>query len=95
MKDLGEMLEGGQGAIVMIGESRVEEQLEKALTHAIKSVEKELDADSKELKRELEEAEKEEAGEQLGPARASSPRTWSPGTRRCPRARPRGRGPTA
>ena len=43
----------------MIGESRVGEQLDKALTHAEKSVEKEVDADSKEFERDLEEAEKE------------------------------------
>jgi uncharacterized membrane protein len=58
-KELGELLEGGEAALVVIGESRVEEQLEKALTHAIKTVEKEIDADSAELKRELEEAAKE------------------------------------
>ena len=31
----------------MIGESRAEEQLEKALTRAEKSIEKEIDADAK------------------------------------------------
>ena len=51
----------------MIGESRVKEQLDKALTHAEKSVEKEVDADSKDLKRDLEEAEKEVA-QQEAPA---------------------------
>ncbi len=60
-KELGELLEGGEAALIVIGESRVEEQLEKALTRAIKSVEKEIDADSAELKRELEEAAKEAA----------------------------------
>jgi len=58
-KELGEMLEEGEAALVVIGESRVEEQLDKALTHAGKSIEKELDADSKEFKTELEAAEKE------------------------------------
>jgi uncharacterized membrane protein len=58
-KELGELLEGGEAALVVIGESRVEEQLEKALTHAIKAVEKEIDADSAELKHELEQAAKE------------------------------------
>jgi uncharacterized membrane protein len=58
-KELGELLEGGEAALVVIGESRIEEQLEKALTHAIKAVEKEIDADSAELKRELEAAAKE------------------------------------
>ncbi|HTZ65118.1 MAG TPA: DUF1269 domain-containing protein [Solirubrobacteraceae bacterium] len=58
-KELGELLEGGEAALVVIGESRIEEQVEKALTHAIKAVEKEIDADSAELKRELEAAAKE------------------------------------
>ena len=59
VKELGEMLDGGEAAIVVIGESRVEEQLSKALTRAQRSFEKEVDADSKEFKKELEAAEKE------------------------------------
>jgi uncharacterized membrane protein len=58
-KELGEMLEDGEAALVVIGESRVEEQLDKALTRAQRSFEKEVDADSKEFKKELEAAEKE------------------------------------
>jgi uncharacterized membrane protein len=58
-KELGELLEGGDAALIVVGESRVEEQLNKLLQHALKTVEKEIDADSSELKRELEEAEKE------------------------------------
>ena len=58
-KELGELLEGGEAALIVIGESRVEEQLDKALTRAEKSIEKEIDADNKEFKRELEEAEKQ------------------------------------
>ena len=60
-KELGELLEGGEAALIVIGESRVEEQLDKALTRAEKSIEKEIDADSKEFKRELEQAEKQAA----------------------------------
>jgi uncharacterized membrane protein len=59
MKDLGELLEDGQAALIVVGESRLEEQLDKALTRAQKSMEKEIDADSKELERELRQAEKE------------------------------------
>jgi uncharacterized membrane protein len=58
-KELGELLENGQSALVVIGESRVEEQLDKALTRAEKSIEKEIDADAKELERELDEANKQ------------------------------------
>jgi uncharacterized membrane protein len=61
MKELGEPLDGGQAALVVIGESRVEEQLDKALTRAQKSTVKEVDADSAEFKRELDEAEKQSA----------------------------------
>ncbi len=58
-KELGELLESGEAALIVIGESRVEEQLDKILTRAEKTLEKEIDADSKEFKRELEQAEKE------------------------------------
>jgi len=60
-KELGELLEEGQASLIVIGESRVEEQLEKVLTRAAKTIEKELDADSKEFKRELEEFAKQGA----------------------------------
>lgn len=60
-KDLGEALEAGEAALIVIGESRLEEQLEKALGRAEKLIEKEIDADREQLKRELEEAEKQTA----------------------------------
>jgi len=40
-KELGEPLDGGHVALIVIGESRVEEQLEKEPTRAVKSIEKE------------------------------------------------------
>ena len=58
-KELGNLLESGQAALVVIGESRLEEQLNKWLTRAEKTVEKEIEADNKEFKKELERAEKE------------------------------------
>jgi uncharacterized membrane protein len=63
MKELGEMLDAGEAALVVIGESRVREQLDKALTRYDKSVEKELDADSKDFKAALDEADKELAAQ--------------------------------
>ncbi len=60
-KELGEMLDSGQAALIVIGESRLQEQLDEALARAEKSVEKEIEADREELKRELEDAEKEAA----------------------------------
>lgn len=46
----------------MIGESKIEEQLEKAITRANRMIEKELDAEADELRRELDAAEREAAG---------------------------------
>jgi uncharacterized membrane protein len=52
-KELGELLEGGEAALIVIGESRLQEQLDKVLERAEKSTEKEIDASSEELKQEL------------------------------------------
>ena len=65
-KELGELLENGEAALVVIGESRLEEQLDKGLQRAEKSIEKEIDANGEELKqelrRELDEVETPSAG---------------------------------
>ncbi len=60
-KAMGDLIEAGQATLFVIGESRLEEQLDKALTRAEKSIEKEIDVDRKEFKKELDEAEKEYA----------------------------------
>ena len=60
-KELGDLIEAGEATLLVIGESRLEEQLDKALTRAEKAVEKEIDVDRDEFKRELEKAEKEYA----------------------------------
>jgi uncharacterized membrane protein len=52
-KELGEQLDEGQAALVVIGKSRIQEQLDKALTRAQKSEEREIEADGNELAREL------------------------------------------
>ncbi|HMD56719.1 MAG TPA: DUF1269 domain-containing protein [Solirubrobacteraceae bacterium] len=62
-KELGDLLDAGQAALVVIGESRAAEQLDKALTRAEKSVEREIDGDHTQLKRELDEAEKQLAAD--------------------------------
>jgi uncharacterized membrane protein len=61
LKDLGEALDEGAAAVIVIGESKLEEALEKATKRARKAIEKEIDADAEELKRELRAAEKEGA----------------------------------
>jgi uncharacterized membrane protein len=66
-KDLGETLEAGEASLLVIGEARIAEQLDKAASRAQKTIEKEVDADSRELEQDLEEAEKELA-EQGAPA---------------------------
>jgi FKBP-type peptidyl-prolyl cis-trans isomerase 2 len=52
-KELGELLDDGQAALIVIGKSRLQEQLDKALERAQKSIEREVAADSEELEREL------------------------------------------
>ena len=61
LKDLGDELEAGNAGVIVIGESRIEEQLEKAMTRANKVIEKQVDADADELKREIDAAAKEDA----------------------------------
>lgn len=60
LKDVGELLDVGQGGIIVIGESTLEAQLAKAASRASKTIEKQLDADAKDLKKEIEEAAKEQ-----------------------------------
>ena len=61
LKELGEELEAGDAAVIVIGQSKIEEQLEKAIKHANKLIEKQIDADADELEREIEAAAKEDA----------------------------------
>jgi hypothetical protein len=58
-KELGDLIEAGQATLLVIGESRLEEQLDKYLTRAEKTAEKEIDVDAKEFEKEIDEAEKE------------------------------------
>src|SRR5580693_7946517 len=48
-KDLGELLDNGQAALVVVGKSRVQEQLDKILARAQKSTEREVAIDAEEL----------------------------------------------
>ncbi len=47
--------------MIVIGESKIEEQLEKAMERANKVISEEIDADADELKREIDAAAKEDA----------------------------------
>ena len=61
LKELGEELEAGNAAVIVLGESRIQEQLEAAVTRANKLIEKQIDADAEELKRQIEAAAQEDA----------------------------------
>src|SRR5678816_2853932 len=53
LKDLGDELEAGTAAVIVLGEAKIEEQIEKALARANKVIEKQVDADADELEREI------------------------------------------
>ena len=61
LKELGDELEAGTAAVIVLGESKIEEQLEKALKRANKLIEKQMEADAEELEREIEAAAREDA----------------------------------
>jgi len=61
LKELGDALEEGNAAVIVIGESKIEEQLEQATKRANKLIEKQIDADAEELKREIDAAAREDA----------------------------------
>ena len=62
LKELGDELDAGSAAVIVLGESKIEEQLEKAMTRANKLIEKEVEADADELEREIDAAAREDAG---------------------------------
>lgn len=53
VKEIGELLDEGEAGLVVIGTSRVEEQVAKAVERAQRQITKELDADSEELEKHL------------------------------------------
>ena len=62
LKELGDELEAGSAAVIVLGESKIEEQLEKAVRRANKLIEKQVDADADELEREIAAAAKRGRG---------------------------------
>jgi uncharacterized membrane protein len=59
MKEIGDLLDDGRAALIVVGKSKIGEQLDKDLEHAQKSVEKQIDADNKEFEKELDQAAKQ------------------------------------
>jgi uncharacterized membrane protein len=56
LRELGEALDDGEAALVVIGKSKLEETLNKELRRAERTYEKEIDADQVQLRRELDQA---------------------------------------
>ncbi len=59
MRELGELLDEGTAALVIVGKAKLDEQMRAALSRATKIMEKEVDADQKGLEKELEKAQKD------------------------------------
>ena len=56
MKELGEALDEGEAALVVVGEDRLEEVLKKELNRAGRTYEKQIDAEAAEMRKELDKA---------------------------------------
>ena len=56
MKELGEALDAGEAALVVVGRSKLEETLDRELRRASRRLEKQLDADAKALQKEIDAA---------------------------------------
>ena len=61
LKDLGEELDAGTAAVIVLGESNIEEELQKAVTRSNKLISQEVDGDADDLKREIDATAKEGA----------------------------------
>lgn len=59
VKDLGELIDEGQAALVVVGESKFEEYMDRAFARAQRRVEKQVKADAKAVQKELDEASKQ------------------------------------
>ena len=61
LKELGEELDAGTAAVIVLGESKLEEQLAKAMARADKLITKQTEADADELEREIAAAARDDA----------------------------------
>lgn len=59
VKELGELLDEGQVAVIVIGHNKLEEALDKAMTKAVKRYAKELEIEGEAIEKACEEAEEE------------------------------------
>ena len=58
-KELGDFIDPGQAGLIVVGESKVEEAIQKAVTRAEKQTAKELNTDPKDIDKTLQQAVKE------------------------------------
>jgi uncharacterized membrane protein len=58
-KELGDFIDSGQAGLVVVGESKVKEAVQKAVTRAVNQTAEDLDMDPKDLDKELQQAIKE------------------------------------
>jgi uncharacterized membrane protein len=58
-KELGDFIDRGQAGLVVVGESKVKEAVQKAVTRAVSQTAEDLDMDPKDLDKELQQAIKE------------------------------------
>jgi uncharacterized membrane protein len=56
VKDLGELIDEGQAALVVVGESKLEEYLDRAFARSQRRMSKQVRADAKAVQKELDEA---------------------------------------
>lgn len=61
LKELGEQLDAGTAAVVVLGESKIDEQIQRATKRARKVIEQEIDAEAEDVKREIDAAAREAA----------------------------------
>lgn len=61
LKDLGEQLDAGTAAVVVLGESKIDEQIQRATKRARKLIEQEIDAEAEDVKHEIDAAAREAA----------------------------------
>jgi uncharacterized membrane protein len=59
VKELGDALDAGEAALVVVGRSKLEETLDRELRRATKRIEKQVDADAKAFEKELDAAAKD------------------------------------
>jgi uncharacterized membrane protein len=60
VKDLGELIDEGQAALVIVGESKFQEHLDKAFAKAQRRIERQIKVDAKAVQKELDEASKQQ-----------------------------------